>query len=113
MSDAFEALADIRRWACDTLDASDAGKLCGMLSEVSRHANELEAENEKLRAECDERDVENWRLRELVRDLYGCGDSCTHCKYWNQGEEFYCGLGVGWKARRLKELGIEIDDERR
>lgn len=48
-SDAFEALADIRGWACETLDASAAGKLCGMLSEVSRHANGLEAENAKLK----------------------------------------------------------------
>jgi hypothetical protein len=54
MSDAFEALADIRRWACETLDASDAGRLCGILSEVSRHANGLEAENLQLRKENDD-----------------------------------------------------------
>lgn len=52
---------------------------------------------------------ENAKLKELVRDMYGCGDSCTHCKHWNQGDGFYCNLGVGWKARRMKELGIEVE----
>ena len=66
---------------------------------------------EDLADEYEDLKAENARLRELVRDLYGCGDSCTHCKYWNQGEGFYCKLGVGWKARRLKELGIGVGDE--
>jgi len=56
--------------------------------------------------------AENEKLRQLVLDLYRCDDeSCTHCKHWNQGDGFYCRLGVGWKARRLKELGIEADDD--
>ena len=55
--------------------------------------------------------AENEKLRELVRDLYRCGDECTHCKHWNQGDGFYCNLGVGWKARRMRELGIGADDD--
>ena len=56
--------------------------------------------------------AENAKLKEIVRDLYRCdGESCTHCKYWNQGEGFYCNLGVGWKARRMRELGIEAEND--
>lgn len=65
-------------------------------------ANQLAMEASRLRAE-------NAKLRELCADLYGCGDSCTHCKYWNQGDGFYCNLGVGWKSRRMRELGVEVD----
>ena len=57
----------------------------------------------------DRLEEENAELRELVRDLYRCGDECTHCKYWNQDDGFYCALGVGWKARRVREMGIEVD----
>ena len=84
MSDAFEALADIRRWACETLDASDAGMLCGILSEVSRHVNGLEAENAKL--------------RELIFDMLvdeerGHNDDGTYYEH----------------VRIAKELRIEVD----
>jgi len=59
MSDADYALAEVRGWLCDNLSNGDAGKVCGMLSVVSRHINELEDENAKLRAERD------YILREL------------------------------------------------
>jgi len=85
MSDAFEALADIRRWACETLDASDAGRLCGMLSEVSRHANGLEDENEKLR---------ELILDMLVDEERGHNDDDTYYEH----------------VRLAKELRIEIDE---
>lgn len=49
MSKTSEALADVRRWLCENLSAGDAGKVCGMLSVVSRHIATLEAENVKLR----------------------------------------------------------------
>lgn len=52
MNEASKALAEVRRWLCDNLDASDAGHVCGMLSVVSRRvvqADELESENAKLR----------------------------------------------------------------
>lgn len=49
MSKASEALADVRGWLCDNLSDEDAGKVCGMLSDVSRHVNELEEENARLR----------------------------------------------------------------
>lgn len=42
---AQDALAKARAWACENLTDSQAGKLCGMLSEVSR-------ENAKLRELC-------------------------------------------------------------
>lgn len=50
MSEAQKALADVRRWLCDNLSDGDAGEVCGMLSVVSRHINELETENIKLQA---------------------------------------------------------------
>lgn len=52
MSKADEALKDVRGWLCDNLSDGDAGKMysmCRMLYVVSRHANELEEENDKLR----------------------------------------------------------------
>lgn len=64
----------------------------------------------KALSELDEARHKNARLLELVRDLYSCGDSCTHCRHWNQGDGFYCNLGVGWKAKRMRELGVEVDE---
>ena len=48
MDKASEALADVHGWLCDNLSAGDAGKICGMLSVVSRHIVALEDENAKL-----------------------------------------------------------------
>lgn len=87
-----------------------------ILSVTAAHVAELEAENALLQASneviaedhaalCEQ----NAKLRELARDLYECGDSCTHCRHWNQGDGFYCDLGVGWKARRMRELEVEVD----
>lgn len=51
---------------------------------------------------------ENAKLRELVRDMYRCSDPCNDCPHYNGSNSgFYCGLGIGWKARRMRELGIE------
>lgn len=50
MSEAGKALADVRRWLCDNLSDEDAGRVCGMLSAVSRHINDLEKESDELRA---------------------------------------------------------------
>ena len=49
MSKTSEALADVRRWLCDHLSSGDAGKVCGMLSVMSRHITEIEDESAKLR----------------------------------------------------------------
>ena len=49
MGEALDALADVHRWLCDNLSKGNAGKVCGMLSVVSRHISRLEAENAKLR----------------------------------------------------------------
>ena len=49
MNKADEALAEVRRWLCDSLSDGDAGKVCGMLSVVSRRIVEIEDENDKLR----------------------------------------------------------------
>ncbi len=63
-----------------------------------------------LKRMLEQAEAENAKLKELVRDLYRCDDeSCTHCNHWNQGDGFYCDLGVGWKARRMRELGIEVE----
>lgn len=122
MGDAFEALADIRRWVCKTLDASDAGKLCGMLSEVSRHVNELEVENEQLRL--------------LVVDIYAINypsavgldntciasnkyDPCERCEsvygempcddLKDPYNELCKPVQAVLLVERMRELGIEVD----
>ena len=84
-------------WSSDSCEYEVCSEMFDLIADAEYKYDNLKAENAKL--------------KELVRDLYGCGDSCTHCKYWNQGEGFYCRLGVGWKARRLKELGIGADDD--
>ena len=55
--------------------------------------------------------VENARLRELCKDLYMCtDDTCNDCKHRNlTGDGFYCKFGIGWRARRMREMGIEVD----
>ena len=98
MSDAFKSLADIHRWACETLDEGDAGRLCGMLSEVSRHINGLETRNEELwKLACD--------LRSNVCSIYG-GEPCSVlCQGYDPGT-YLC-----YYERRLRGLGIEVGDE--
>lgn len=48
MKNASESLADVRRWICDNLSNGDAGRLCNMLSSVSRHISEIETKNKHL-----------------------------------------------------------------
>jgi hypothetical protein len=48
MNKADEVLADVRRLLYDNLGDGDAGKVCGMLSVVSRRIAEIEEENAKL-----------------------------------------------------------------
>ena len=56
----------------------------------------------------DQLKAENAKLRELVLDLYRCSDPCNDCPHYNGSNDgFYCDLGIGWKARRMRELGIE------
>lgn len=57
-----------------------------MLSAVSRYDNGLEVENEKL--------------RELVRDLRACNDSCPRCLEL---------MGKCEYEGRMSELGIGVD----
>ena len=52
---------------------------------------------------------ENEKLRELVRDMYLCSDPCCDCPHHVFGEGYFCDLGMGWKLRRIRELGIEVD----
>lgn len=51
-------------------------------------------------------------LKELVLDLYNCDDEphCSECRHYKPGDGFYCDLGAGWKTRRMRELGIEVDE---
>jgi hypothetical protein len=95
MEDAADTIMGLR----DRLTVKESGTMSyasdALIDAQENTINQLKAQNEKL--------------RELVRDMYGCGDSCTHCKHWNQGDGFYCDLGVGWKARRMRELGIEVE----
>ena len=98
MSAASEALADVRGWLCDNLSTGDAGKVCGMLSVVSRHITELEEENDKL--------------RKLARGLNWCTENAkvpsAECERCPLGDTFYeCGeLSC---EKMMRELGIKED----
>ena len=85
MSEASKALADVRGWLCENLNASDAGHVCGMLSVVSRRV-----------VQADRLEAENVKIRELIKDLY--------VDMWNLGEwlEPY--------EQRMRELGIEVPE---
>lgn len=53
---------------------------------------------------------ENAKLRKLCADMYRCSDPCNDCPHYNGSNDgFYCDLGIGWKARRMRELGIEVE----
>ena len=117
MNKADEALADVRRWLCDSLSDGDAGKVCGMLSVVSRRIAEIEEGNAKLREkladapkcetceamlDCDEclraddsqkerKSIafENAKLRELVQYILD----------ENYGDDWFC--------MKAEEIGLE------
>ena len=77
-----------------------------------RKAVEVELENQSLGESIDRLEAENDKLRELVKDMYRCSDPCNDCPHYNASNSgFYCGLGIGWKARRMRELGIEVSHE--
>ena len=118
MNKADEALADVRRWLCDNLSDGEAGKACGMLSVVSRHVNELEEENDKLREQVmrlqseweSERDyadqmeakekraiAENDKLREACAELLRMAEH--HDNEWLHWPEMY---------EELRRLGIKV-----
>lgn len=109
MNKADEALADVRRWLCDNLGDGDAGKVCGMLSVVSRRIAEIEEENAKLREQ----------VRKLVPEL--CEQNAALCKEnaklreWLQdfadaiANDDGFGVDQGWMLDRMHELGIEVD----
>ena len=59
---------------------------------------------------CVKAEADNAKLRELVTDMYRCSDPCNDCQHYSGSNTgYYCGLGIGWKARRMRELGIEVD----
>lgn len=90
MSTANEALADVRGWLCDNLSDGEAGKVCGMLSVVSRRISELEAENAKL--------------RELATALEDCRHTtCDDCVRWDYPN------GGCYLDDVMRELGIEVE----
>lgn len=86
---AQDALAKARAWACENLTDSQAGKLCGMLSEVSR---------------------ENAKLRELCDDFYKCLDTALYLAK-DAGypvmpdQKLFDSL-----YPRMRELGVEVPD---
>lgn len=89
MSEASEALADVRGWLCENLNASDAGHVCGMLSVVSRRV-----------VQADRLEAENTKLHELAKKLKACNSSCGRCI------ELY---GICEHETELREFGIEVD----
>lgn len=129
MSDANEALAEVRGWLCDNLSSGDAGKVCGMLSSVSRRINELEAENAELKKAMDfqalelgcmtdNRDVlhvENTKLREMVEAVIQCAGvakrdkGCDACPMYDKSKAI--SIKSEWCRLRptLREMGIEVD----
>ena len=115
MSKAYKALKDVRWWLCDNLSDGDAGKVCGMLSVVSRHIAELEDENARLRS-CLIDDAENARqimgenaklreenakLRELVRYMHRCYVSGHDWGPWGAPEKQHV-------EDIMRELRIEV-----
>ena len=124
MSTANEALADVRGWLCDNLSEGDAGKVCGMLSVVSRHIVALEDENAKLKKAMDfqalelgcmtdSRDymyLENEKLRRLARGLNWCTENAkmpsAECEYCPLGDAGYGELSC---ERLMRELAIEVE----
>ena len=100
MSDANKALAEVRGWLCDNLGSGDAGKVCGMLSVVSRHINEIEDENAKLREFAQamaEVAYEGQMLCDKCRFSHGC---------YSGGKKEHEGRGCQWLLW-ARELGIE------
>ena len=98
MDKASEALADVRGWLCDNLSEGDAGKVCGMLSVVSRHIAELEEENAKMRKLFQKA----WKWEK--NGCYECPLE-KDCKVlWVYDGD--CGMAVETE-RELQELGIE------
>lgn len=99
MSKANEALVDVRRWLCDNLSDGDAGKVCGMLSVVSRRIAGIEEENA--------------RLRELVREMWGgyADPSCEECPLKDNPACVDCPICAREAAviDRMRELGVEVD----
>ena len=95
MNEASKALAEVRRWLCDNLDASDAGHVCGMLSVVSRRV-----------VQADRLESENAKLRELVRELWTYAEQELLCD-----ENCPYGAVCDWRdcvfERRMRELGVE------
>lgn len=79
MSKASEALADVRGWLCDNLSKGDAGKVCGMLSVVSRHIVELEDENARIRS-CLSNDADN--ARQIIEENFKMRELCTDMHAW-------------------------------
>lgn len=113
MSAASEALADVHGWLCDNLSGGDAGKVCGMLSAVSRHISALEDENVKLKervewldGECRKSMSDSHKFFEMVGKYQK-----ENAKLWNAVEYLYGfakTLGVGGDSLR-EEFGIEVD----
>ena len=116
MSAASEALTDVRGWLCDNLSEGDAGKICGMLSVVSRHIVALEDENERLRS-CLSDDAENARqimgenakLRELCKDIWN--DALHFEGFWDYVHDdgtIYREDELPHYQERMRECGIEV-----
>ena len=99
MNEASEALADVREWLCDNMSEGDAGKVCGMLSVVSRHIVELEDENARLRS-CLSDDVEN------AKQIMGENAKLRECLQ-DFADAIKNGVDSGWMLERIRELGIK------
>ena len=129
MEDAHGELAQVRCWLCENLDAGDAGRVCGMLSAVSRRlvdADGMEAENEELRNRIEELESyvtappleeqllealdENKKLRELVLDF----DKCLDTAIWLAREAGYPVMPdqklFDSLPLRMRDLGIGAGD---
>ena len=93
--------------------AKDHAQWADWLRELRRARMEidlLKTLRDGFKADAQKYKAENAKLRKLCVDLYRCSDPCNDCPHYNGSNDgFYCDLGVGWKARRMRELGIEVE----
>jgi len=98
MDNASYVFSGIRKWACETLNASDACWLCVILSDLSRYVYRLEDENKRLREVAD-------LCSEYIEDDRCEGCIVKHACY--NGDIDDCFMRVRL-INIMRELGIEV-----
>ena len=103
------AVADGLEWRVEELEVENA-RLREDLEDQEGYDQMLRDRLRQQTELCVKAEADNAKLRELVTDMYRCSDPCNDCQHYSGSNTgYYCGLGIGWKARRMRELGIEVD----